>query len=220
MSAISGPSSAFRSAVALRAIVRSCLSIFAASAAAFGSLSGPSTISPTMASTISSLQPRWSNIAASVASLGAEGDDEVLPVTVAREGQRDVLSGQPLADLHDQLVGGRPGLPVDRDDDVAVVQAGVGRRTAGHDSGPAARVADLRAVAFVARVEPDTDDRVRRVALTDNLPGDPLRLVDGDGEAEPDVATLAAVERHPARQGRDGRVDADDLTGVVDERPT
>src|SRR3954454_10396311 len=102
MSAISGPSSAFRSAVALRAIVRSCLSILAASAAAFGSLSGPSTIRPTMASTISSLQPRWSNIAASVASLGAERDDEALPIAVAQDSQRDVLPGQPLPDLHDQ----------------------------------------------------------------------------------------------------------------------
>src|SRR3954463_11800430 len=71
-SAISGPSSALRSAVALRAIVRSWRSILAASAAAFGSRSGPSTTRPTIARTISSLHPIWLNISLCPQSLDAE----------------------------------------------------------------------------------------------------------------------------------------------------
>src|SRR3954452_199740 len=71
-SAISGPSSALRSAVALRAIVRSCRSMRAASAAALGRRSGPSTTSPMIARTISSLHPIWLNISLRPQSLGAE----------------------------------------------------------------------------------------------------------------------------------------------------
>ena len=88
-------------------------------------------------------------------------------------------------------------LPSDLGDDVARLEPGLVRRAARVDRRPpsAALPADPRAVARVLHVEGDADHRMGGPAVVDQLLGDPLALVDRDGEPEADGAGLAARPR-------------------------
>ena len=111
-------------------------------------------------------------------------------------------------------------LAVERDDDVARLQARLGGRTVRGDRVLAVRqaVADLDALTFVLLVEVDPDDRVHGLALGDQLLDCLLDLRRGDGEADPDAPSLAGGPG--SRCGGDRRVHADDLAGHVEQGAT
>src|SRR5690606_24436788 len=106
-------------------------------------------------------------------------------------------------------------LAVDREDDVARLEPGLVRGAALlHRLLTLERPGgDAHALAGVGLVDRDADARGLRHAGVDQLLGDAAHLVRRDGEAEADVAALAA-----AAERRDRRVHPDHLAGGVDQR--
>ena len=102
--------------------------------------------------------------------------------------------------------------PSRADDHVALLEAGVGGRGVVDD------LVDLGAGAVaLAGLHLGADDRVARLAGAQDLVGGDLDLLHRDGEADADVAGLAAGG---AAGGGDRGVDPDHLAEHVDQRPT
>ena len=66
----------------------------------------------------------------------------------------------------------------------------------------------------------NTENRVARVTSLLEFADDPLRLVDRDREPDADAARLRVGSALTLIERRDRGVDADDVAGHVDERPT
>src|SRR5690606_10317694 len=139
----------------------------------------------------------------------AQGDPGFRLLTVALVAEHDLVPGPVHPDGHDQLLQLPDRLAVDADHDVAVLQPGLVRRTAGLHAG------QLDPVAVRCVTDVGTDHRIGRLTILDQHLADVHRLVDRDGEAEADVAGLAAL----GPDAQDGRVDPDHPTGGVDQRP-
>src|SRR3954447_21847517 len=118
------------------------------------------------------------------ASAGAaQGDGCGPPLTVAGVGHRDRVTRLVRAHGRDQGVRVRDRARVGLDDDVTVLQAGLGRTAAG------AHLPDHRATGRGIG-DRDTELGVGRLLAVDQLVGDRLRLVDRGGETDADVAAL------------------------------
>ena len=143
----------------------------------------------------------------------------VLRVVAAADGQRDLVAGRLAADRRGQLGGGGDRPVADRGDDVAGLQAGVGRRAVRLRPRRSPRRSRRRSSGRRRR-SGRSRPRKARVALPFSMSSLAIRCAVLAGIAKPTpMFPLCDCEPGaPEATVAMARVDADDLAGAVDQR--
>src|SRR5919202_764257 len=143
-------------------------------------------------------------------------DPDLVALALARDGVGEVVGGaDPLAvDGGDDVAAEADRVAVELGDDVAAPDAGLGRRAAGRHGLHERAVADRQVEVGQGAVDPErrhAEEAAVDAPVLLEVRQQPPRRVDGDREADADVAVAASA-------GLELRVDADDAAGRVEQR--